>query len=212
MARPALEGEILQKRKVKEDIFIHFKETLNSYYELSESSFEALCLIAKEKKVKKGSILIDLGEIPLKFYFLHKGLFRAYAISDDSSREVNKSFFMEGRFPSSVIAALDKVPSDICIESLEDSILLEINHDGYRKLLNEYEDLKWFHIRYLEQHWVREKEPDVFSLLGGDAKKRYLDFEKNNPEMMSRVPLFHLASRIGITPTQLSRIRKSLKS
>ncbi len=186
-------------------------EVMNSYHELSSNCWEELQEAFRVKSFKKGTVLVDFGDTPTKFYFVYKGLVRAYSMGqDEAAKEVNKNFFDEGRFPSAVVASLDKSPSEICIETLEDSVLVEIDHAKYRQLLDKYEDLKWYHIKYLERHWVKEKEPVEISLLDGEAKKRYLSFIEENPGLAKRVPLYHLASKLGITPTQLSRIRKSI--
>ncbi|MFG1494857.1 Crp/Fnr family transcriptional regulator [Halobacteriovorax sp. ZH4_bin.1] len=186
-------------------------EVMNSYHELSSDCWDELQEAFSVKSFKKGTVLVDFGDIPSKFYFVYKGLVRAYSMGqDEAAKEVNKNFFDEGRFPAAVVASLDKSSSEICIETLEDSILVEIDHAKYRQLLDKYEDLKWYHIKYLERHWVKEKEPVEISLLDGEAKERYLSFIEENPGLAKRVPLYHLASKLGITPTQLSRIRKSI--
>ncbi|MEO1255364.1 MAG: hypothetical protein AAFY41_10835, partial [Bacteroidota bacterium] len=47
-----------------------------------------------------------------------------------------------------------------------------------------------------------------FTFLTGTAKERYRFILENNPRLIKSVPLRYIASMIGITPTQLSRIRK----
>jgi hypothetical protein len=47
-----------------------------------------------------------------------------------------------------------------------------------------------------------------FLFLTGTAKERYQRILENNPEMLRKFPLRFIASMIGITPTQLSRVRK----
>jgi ribosomal protein L10 len=44
-----------------------------------------------------------------------------------------------------------------------------------------------------------------------EAKERYLDFITLHPNIEDRIPLQFIASHLGITPTQLSRIRKKIK-
>ncbi|HAP64165.1 MAG TPA: hypothetical protein DCR93_33345 [Cytophagales bacterium] len=43
--------------------------------------------------------------------------------------------------------------------------------------------------------------------LTGTSKERYQYVMENNPRLHERLPLHLIASMIGITPTQLSRIR-----
>ena len=43
-----------------------------------------------------------------------------------------------------------------------------------------------------------------------DATARYLHFIDKHSSLVDRLPQYHIASHLGITPTQLSRIRKNL--
>lgn len=42
------------------------------------------------------------------------------------------------------------------------------------------------------------------------AEERYLNFVKNNPDIVNRVPGKYIANVLGITPVSLSRIRKRI--
>jgi hypothetical protein len=44
--------------------------------------------------------------------------------------------------------------------------------------------------------------------LNGTAKERYQYLLATNPSLLEKFPLKFVASMIGVTPTQLSRIRK----
>ncbi|MDH6310542.1 hypothetical protein M2451_003368 [Dysgonomonas sp. PFB1-18] len=44
-----------------------------------------------------------------------------------------------------------------------------------------------------------------------DSLIRYEELLKLHPDIEKNVPLQHIASHLGITPTQLSRIRKNKK-
>lgn len=196
----------------REKAYGFLREAMNKYADLSEQTWKEFIQISKLVKIKKGENLVALGDKPHAVYFVYKGLFRAFILGgEDFDKEVNKNFFDEGRFPASISALLQKQESEICIQALEDSIIIEINHDKYRGLLKRFEDLKWYHIQYLEAHWILEKEPQELSLLGDDSKNRYLKFLKQYPHLEKRIALYHIASKIGITPTQLSRIRKEIK-
>jgi len=50
------------------------------------------------------------------------------------------------------------------------------------------------------------KEPYEISLRNDSAKVRYNDFLTNYPGLVKRLKKHHIASFLGITPTQLSRI------
>ena len=111
-------------------------------------------------------------------------------------------------FPGSMVALLTNETSCFEIEALEDSQVIFIDFKKYRELLLKYEDLKLFHIYYLEKNWVIHKDGREVDIVQKDADERYEDFEQNYPELSKRLTQYHIASHLGITPTQLSRIRK----
>lgn len=194
-------------------VYGHLRKVMTDYTKLSDETWNEFLKVCRVRSIKKNEKLLNIGEVPKNFYFVHGGLFRSYTISGvNSDKEVNKNFFEEGRFPASVVALLSKEPSGFCIEAIENSVIVEINHSAYRDLLYRSDELKLYHILYLEKHWILEKEPQEVSLLSDDSEGKYLHFIKQYPHLIERVPLYQLASKIGITPTQLSRIRKKLKS
>lgn len=196
-----------------EKAYTFLRESMDEYVKISENTWQEFKKISKLLKVKKGENIVSIGDEPHAIYFVYQGLFRAFILGgEEFDKEVNKSFFDEGRFPASISALLQNQESDLCIQALEDSIVIEINHNKYRQILEKYEDLKWYHIKYLETHWILEKEPQELSLLGDDSKNRYLKFLKQYPKLDNRIALYHVASKVGVTPTQLSRVRKEIKA
>lgn len=192
------------------DAISHLKTTLNNYYPLSEEAFLAYKNCTRLRTVEKGEVLYEIGQTPSHFAFLHRGLMRAYVI-DEQGNAFNKSFFAEGRFPGSMTALLTHKPSFMAIDALEKSEILEIDFKQFRQALFENNELMAFHIHYLETHWLLEKEPKEIGYLQFEAKQRYLNFlEEFNP-IINRLTQYHIASYLGITPTQLSRIKKDLK-
>jgi CRP-like cAMP-binding protein len=186
---------------------------MNSYAPISKETWEEFKKICRVYDIEKDEEIVTLGEKSESIFFVAKGIFRAFVLGgDEGEKEVVKNFFDEERFPASITSMLKNEVSNFCMQALEPSIVVKINFKGFRELLKKKDDLKWFHIQYLEKHWLLEREPQELSLLNQDASKRYLSFLKQYPGIIDRVALYHVASRIGVTPTQLSRIRKELKS
>ncbi|MEL6850143.1 MAG: Crp/Fnr family transcriptional regulator, partial [Bacteroidota bacterium] len=48
------------------------------------------------------------------------------------------------------------------------------------------------------------------SFITASPEQRYLKLLEEQPELLSRVPQYHLASYLGIKPESLSRIRKRI--
>ena len=72
------------------------------------------------------------------------------------------------------------------------------------------DELKLFQIYYLEKNWLLAKESREIEFVQNDASARYLCFINEYPALKDRLPQYHIASYLGITPTQLSRIKKNL--
>ncbi len=143
-------------------------------------------------------------------YFICKGAVSIYYLYGEG-KKYNKNLLFENDFPAAASSYLQNIPSNLTIETLEDSILICWNYDKLKQLMSKYEDLKDAYIAYLERSWIVEKEKRELSFATESADKRYLDLLKKYPNIEERIPLHHIASHLGITPTQLSRIRKDLK-
>ncbi|MCU4675381.1 Crp/Fnr family transcriptional regulator [Catenovulum sp. 2E275] len=189
--------------------FDFLKRILSRYEKLPEKSWLSYLTCCSFKQLNKGDILYSLGEQPKSFAFLNKGLMRAYVI-DDKGNEFNKNFFAEGRFPGCMTALLTQTPSFIEIQALEQCDIIEINFKRFRKLLLNDPALMRLHISYLETHWLLEKEPKEIGYLQNEAKQRYRVFLEDYAGIATRLSQYHIAGYLGITPTQLSRIKKQI--
>jgi CRP-like cAMP-binding protein len=191
------------------EAFLTLKKSLTAYSPISKETWKAFMGISKFRALKKRSILYRTGIIPVSYSYIYQGLIRCI-VCDEIGNEYNKKFFDEGKFPGSMSALLTSTPSTLAFEALEDSLIIEIDFKAYRKLMVEKNDLKLFQIYYLEKNWLLEKEAREIEIVQQNATTRYLRFIDENPILVERLPQYHVASHLGITPTQLSRIRKKL--
>ena len=182
-----------------------FFQKIKSYTDLTAESEKAWLDILKEKAYNKGDYFIQIGQVPRKFGFVCKGLFSQYYITDKGDTVI-KYFFPEGRIAGSVPATLTKKESLFTIEAIEQSTVLEYDFNEFKRLVAAYRDVAEFYIRYMEQHWVIEKEPLEVVLRTDTAARRYNDFLLKYPTVVKRLKKHHIAAYLGITPTQLSRV------
>ncbi|MEC4678350.1 MAG: cyclic nucleotide-binding domain-containing protein, partial [Nitrospirota bacterium] len=148
------------------------RNALTAYAPVSDATWAAFKGICTPIHLKKGDHFCRAGDFPTFFGFVHSGLLRAY-VSDQNGNEYNTIFFPEKTFPGSMVALLTSSASKFAIEALEASQLLKINFQGYRKLLINNDDLKLFHIRYLEKNWLIGQEAREVMLVQEDATARY---------------------------------------
>jgi len=194
----------------KEIYFNQLKQTIENYYPISESSWKLIENIAQFQTLKKGEKLLENGEIAKNLHFVAKGVLRAF-ITDQQGNFYNKNLFLENYFAGSKVSLMQQSPSNFTLEVLEDSIIINLNYKKYISLINENDDLKNFYIAHLEKNWIIDKEEREVALVMQDATERYINLLQKHPNIADRVPLLHIASHLGITPTQLSRIRKNLE-
>lgn len=182
---------------------------MNQYFPLSERTMAALKQIFQTKSFKKNELILRAGDYARYYYFVSDGLLGYYKL-DTEGNIIYKLFFEENSFCASTSAIIEEKPSNFNIVALEDVLLIQYSAKLFRELVVQYHDLALFQIAYLEKNWVVKKEPLEINLKWESAKERYLELYSNQ-SLFNRLKQHHIASYLGVTPTQLSRIRKELK-
>lgn len=194
----------------KGSYFALFRSKFESYAPVSDSSWLLMESLGRFQSIKKGEVLLRGGDIARDVYFVCSGALRAY-VTDQEGDIYNKNIFLEGDFAASTVSLLRGTASNFTLETLEDTLLISLQYQKYREYIFRYDDLKNFYIAYLERNWVVEKEQREISLVMENATDRYMKLLETHPDIESRIQQMHIAAHLGITPTQLSRIRKNLK-
>ncbi|RXJ86495.1 Crp/Fnr family transcriptional regulator [Arcobacter sp. CECT 8985] len=193
----------------KNKIFNSLKDTLNSYTKISDTTWKDIKNICKIREIKKNNYAFELYDNVDCISYVYKGLFRTVT-TNEHAEEYTNNFFWENRFYGPMVALLTNTANTSSVQAIEDSIVIDINHTKYRQLLEKYEDLKIYHILYIEKHWIIQKDHISNALVLENAKARYQRFLNEFEHIVSRLSQYHIASYLGISPTHLSRIRKSL--
>jgi len=159
--------------------------------------------------VGKNEYFIKTGDVPDKMAFIYRGIFRVFYLSE-SGNENTLVFRDEGRPLSAYSSFLENTGSRHCFQALEDSILLYISFNNWIELLSGHPCWQAIYAKYLQILFI-EKENRETEFLSNDAETRYITFVNKYPQIAERVPYYHIASYLGITPEALSRVRKKLK-
>ncbi len=183
---------------------------IESYSPISDESWSLIRSIIVFKSLERGEILLRNGQVAKNVHFVCKGALRAY-VTDYNGNMYTKNLFMENDFAGSTVSYLLAKPSQFALEALEDTLLISLNYKKYRQFVDNNIDLKDFYIAYLEKNWILDKEPREVSFVMEDATNRYIKLLEKYPNIDKRIQKLHIASHLGITPTQLSRIRKNIK-
>ena len=149
---------------------------------------------------KEGQFTRDLG-------FIVSGILRIFYLND-KGEEWNKHFLQENNFIASSISPDKK--SITYIQALSNTLILSISYEKLIKIANKYQQINTF-IQKLTFEYLEQKQEREIRLLSEEALNNYLIFQKDFPNLENKIPHYHIASYLGITPTQLSRLRKKIK-
>ena len=158
------------------------------------------------KRVKKGTILQNQGDINIKSYYVKKGLLRSYTI-DEKGKEHIFVFAPEGWIVSDMESHSKGSPAQLFIDALEDTELKVIKKNilDQTSSLTSTEQTKADTLNLINRISTLQKR--VLLLMSASAKERYKDFLITYPNIIQRVPQKMVASYLGITPEALSKIR-----
>ncbi|AIQ71722.1 Crp/Fnr family transcriptional regulator [Paenibacillus graminis] len=177
--------------------------------QLSDEDWNLFVERSRTKRIPKGVILIQAGQLVKHAYFCTMGLFRLYYTLQDG-REYNVAFTVENDFATSHGAMVMGTPSFFTIEAMEDSAVIEISYDMLKELVDKSHAWERFVCKSVERLYIRKEERER-ELLYLSAKERYDVFLVKYPGLEHRIPQYHIASYLGITPVSLSRILHSEK-
>ena len=162
--------------------------------------------IFSEKKLDKGALFKQGHTVIKKLGFLVDGSARSYFINDKGD-EITDEIVQKNNFLSDIISVRTGEKSPIFIEILEKSIVLVANMDSVWDLLEYNVTFNILIREYIGDRSVLLLKRHLM-FLNGTAKERYQYILETNPEILKKFPLKYIASMIGVTQTQLSRIRK----
>jgi CRP-like cAMP-binding protein len=179
----------------------------NQIKTLTAEEIEAIDATMQLNQFKKGTVLIQEGDVQHQAYFVIEGVVRQYYIVD--GEEKTSAFFTDGQWVLSPNNLQPNMPSQHFLECSTNCSLATGDSRKGEELYLKYPNLgtvsrKLMESVYLEQH---DKLKDFIS---NSPTERYLNMLKQHPDIFQKVPQYQIASYIGVTPESLSRIRKRI--
>ncbi len=187
----------------------NFKIQIRKITDFSEDDCSMFISHINHKVLKKGEFLLKEGQKVNEISFVEKGALRFYYLSDE--KEINNHFFLENDYAVSYLDFLKNTPSRYYIEALEDCELYTFNSQSLQYAYNNSKNWERFG-RIIAESVYATATNRFESFLFLSAKERYLQMIKDYPRFIQRIPLYHLASYLGIERESLSRIRKEILS
>ena len=173
------------------------------------SKNELELILAQFKKIEfsKNEYLIREHKIANYYYFLESGFARSYAI-DVEGNDITTKFFTRYDIIIDWHSYFLKAPCKEYIQATTKCVAWKIFFDDFMKLFK-IESFREVGRTRLVNNYFELKNHTV-SMITDQAKERYLNLVKHQPEVIHNVPLKHIATYLCVTDTSLSRIRKEI--
>ncbi|RRA97558.1 Crp/Fnr family transcriptional regulator [Larkinella rosea] len=184
------------------------KAFLNGLTPIRSETWQQLELLFSEVQLPKGRFFLEDGRKATQIGFLTDGVMRAFYRNREGV-EYNKHFFVPGSFIGGYASLITGKPNQIWQQSLTDCRLLVTDFASFSALYDTAPDLERA-ARLLAERFFVQKEEREIELVLSDAQTRYELFQQQFPGLEQRIPQYHIASYLGVTPTQLSRIRRKM--
>jgi CRP/FNR family transcriptional regulator len=186
----------------------NFKIQIRKITDFSEDECSMFIPYLQKKVINKGAYLLQENQHVNEIAFVEQGVLRLYYLSAEG-KEVNNHFFLDNDYAVSYLDFLKNRPSRYYIQALEDCELLTFNSESLQMAYENSKNWERFGRIIAESAYaIATNRFESFLFLS--AKERYLQMLNDYPQFIQKIPLYHLASYLGIERESLSRIRKEI--
>jgi len=189
-------------------MFESFAKYLLEKGEFAQSELDLIKSVSVLKRVRKNQYLLEEGQISNFSGFVVKGSFRLFRVGEDGQEHIMK-FAIENWWISDYTSFMSGQPSNCYIEALENSEVIWFAKDKWDYLINTIPNFKQM-IEKLTARNFEAHQNRIYSNISESGELRYENFVAAYPTLYNRVPLYMIASFLGLTRETLSRIRKQM--
>ena len=158
----------------------------------------------KTEKLKKGEYFLECGNLCTRIGRLTKGVMRGFVV-DRNGDEITTHFYQEGDM---IIGSyIPNVNVSMTLQALEDCEISTADYATVMSHVNKNKEITDI-ITVAFQKLNTQLQARLVALLNLNSSDKYEHFLKEYPNLINRIPHYHIANFLGITPTQLSRARK----
>ena len=185
-------------------MFDQIRQFINQHIELTEQEFQTLASKLHPVSFDKKTKVVDIGEVATTIYFVLTGITRRYFYR--GKQEVITHLVKEGGIMGSVISFLTGAPSRYILETIEPVQALAISKNDLEALFQS--DKKWEKFgRKIITAFFLQIEYHNLDNIKYSTRERFVNFMKQNPDLVLRVPQKYLASYLEIQPETFSRLK-----
>ena len=187
--------------------FKEISQFFETEYPLNKDGLRELLSLFKIESFEKGTQILKSDKEENELRFLNHGVVREFYATSD--KETNINFYTKPQF----ITDLSSFNNDLKTKKNQDSLtkieLLCIQKTVFRELLKKYECGKSF-IDLSFHKLLKHKELLEYNRITKTPEELYKELFIYKPNWLEKIPQYHIASYLNITPETLSRIRKRI--
>ena len=162
----------------------------------------------EEITVKRGTNLLQPGEICKYVYFVCQGCLQVY-VFDAQGREFTRELYVEEQWVTDIFGFQNQQPSSEYIKCVEPCKMLRVHYDSFQKLSQEFPQFASIYRQILEVSYTNTVYR-VNTLTSMDALDRLRWLKENKPRIMSRLSGKLIASYLGISAETMTRLKAKL--
>ncbi|TAE26145.1 MAG: Crp/Fnr family transcriptional regulator [Candidatus Kapaibacterium sp.] len=161
-----------------------------------------------ERVLKKHEFFVQDGEVSREVGILVQGIVRSFYLTNEG-KEYNKNLFAAPNIIGSYVSLITGQPNHLPQQDLTDCIVLTIPFSIIEKLSENNIEIERLR-RKIAEHFFVLKEKRELEIAILQAEERYVIFREEFKGVEELIPQYHIASYLGISATQLSRIRNKM--
>ena len=188
--------------------FESIKTHIDSVIKLEDNEWSSLIDIIEVMSIRKNEFFLSKNQICDSIAYLNKGTLIYYQTLDNGN-DITTDFAFEGDWVTNNHSRLNNIPSHLNIKAIENSDLLVIKQKDLLDLYDRIPKLEKLGRLLMEHAYVKLVQLSI-DLQTLSATDRYLKLLGDYPEIINRVPLYHIANYLGIATKSLSRIRNAI--
>lgn len=187
------------------------QETLQSLTGMDEKEFALSLPFWQVKQYKKGEYYNEYKNVCKHLGFIVNGIFRTYYVNEETGEEKNMLFYTDHQIVAAYKSFINQTPCNYYTECMVDSSILYIHINHLQELYQQSHQWERFG-RYVAEVAFNLVMTHTEDFLFKTPEQRYVELLKLHPNIFNTVPLYHIASYLGIQGPSLSRIRKRMLS
>lgn len=177
----------------------------NNLIPLNDEESELVSSYFKPRLYRKRQYVLQEGDICDQFNFVVRGCLRMYKVDEKGNTHIIQ-FASENWWMIDIGSFHGRKPSELNIDALEDTMVLQISYDNLIALYTQVAKFDRIFRVLIENSYV-SLQNRLLQNISSTAEDRYNSFIEVYPHLSNRLPQTQIASFLGITPEFLSRLR-----